>query len=79
MELLVISGSEIIIVLLAVLLLFGSKKIPEVARSIGKGLNEFKKATDDIKREINESSREVTREMDDLKKDITKDIPGDVS
>ncbi len=79
MELLVISGSEIIVVLLAVLLLFGSKKIPEVARSIGKGLNEFKKATDDIKREINESSREVTREMDDLKKDITKDIPGDVS
>jgi sec-independent protein translocase protein TatA len=70
MELLAVGGSEILLVMVAVLILFGSKKIPEVARGIGQGMREFKKATDDIKREINESAREV---KDDLK-DITKNL-----
>ena len=43
-----ISGPEIVVILLVVLLLFGSKKIPEFARGIGKGMREFRKATDDI-------------------------------
>jgi len=47
--LLFISGPEIIVILLVVLLLFGSKKIPEFARGIGKGMREFRKATEDIK------------------------------
>jgi sec-independent protein translocase protein TatA len=70
MELLAVGGSEILLVMVAVLILFGSKKIPEVARGIGQGMREFKKATDDIKREINESAREV---KDDIK-DITKNL-----
>lgn len=37
-----ISGPEIFIVMVVVLLLFGAKKIPEVARGIGKGMNEFR-------------------------------------
>jgi sec-independent protein translocase protein TatA len=68
--LLFVSGSEILVVLLAVLLLFGSKSIPDVARTIGKAMNEFKKATDDIKKEINES--EVGKEIKDLKDDVSK-------
>jgi sec-independent protein translocase protein TatA len=47
-----IGGTEVIFILIAVLLLFGSKKIPEVARAMGKGMREFQKATDDIKREL---------------------------
>jgi len=73
-----LSGQEIVIIALAVLLLFGSKKIPEMARGLGKGLREFRKAADDIKREINESSPEVSKELKDLGKDI-KDSADDLT
>ncbi|MCK5737900.1 twin-arginine translocase TatA/TatE family subunit [bacterium] len=43
---------EILVILLAALLLFGSKRLPEVARSLGKGINELKKAADDIRRDL---------------------------
>ena len=42
-------GSEIILILLAVLVLFGADKLPGSARTLGKGILEVKKATDDIK------------------------------
>lgn len=45
-------GSEWVLILLAVLLLFGAKKIPELARGLGKGIREFKDASREIKREI---------------------------
>ena len=63
--LLFISGPEIFIILLVVVLLFGAKKIPELAKGLGKGMKELKKATDSIKREIDDA---------DLVKDITKDV-----
>ena len=46
-----ISGQEIVILALAVLILFGSKKIPEMARGLGKGMREFRKAADDTSTE----------------------------
>jgi sec-independent protein translocase protein TatA len=51
-----IGAPELLLVFLVVLLLFGGKKLPEVARGLGKGLNEFKKARDDIKSAIDEES-----------------------
>ena len=51
-HILFISGQEIFIVMIVVLLLFGANKIPEIAKGLGKGMREFRKATDDIKREI---------------------------
>jgi sec-independent protein translocase protein TatA len=45
-------GSEWILILLAVLLLFGGKKIPELMRGLGRGMREFKDAKDNIKSEI---------------------------
>ena len=69
-SLLFISGQEIVIVFIVVLLLFGSKQIPEVARGLGKGMKEFKKATDDIKREIRDSSSDVMDDFKDIKHDI---------
>jgi len=58
-----ISGSEIFLIFLVILLLFGADKLPELARTFGKGMNEFKKAADDIKREISESATDI---KDDL-------------
>ncbi|WP_094545993.1 Sec-independent protein translocase subunit TatA/TatB [Rubricoccus marinus] len=44
---------EIAFIFLAILLLFGAKRIPEIARGLGKGIREFKDATNDIKQELN--------------------------
>ena len=53
---------EIILIILAIILLFGAKKIPEIARGLGKGLKEFKKAKDGIKDEVHNISDEVSKE-----------------
>ncbi|RPI00842.1 MAG: twin-arginine translocase TatA/TatE family subunit [Calditrichaeota bacterium] len=44
--------SEMLVILLVVLLLFGSKRLPELARGIGKSMREIKKAANDVRREI---------------------------
>jgi len=51
-------GTEILVILLVILLFFGAKKIPELARGIGQGINEFRKASDQIKKEIEEGEQE---------------------
>ena len=52
-------GAELFFIVLIVIMLFGSKKIPELARGLGKGISEIKNATGDIQREITEGAREV--------------------
>ena len=47
-----LGGGEIILILFIILLLFGAKKLPELAKGLGKGINEFKKASNDIKDEV---------------------------
>lgn len=47
---------EIALIVLAILLLFGAKRIPELARGLGKGIREFKDASREIKREIDEAA-----------------------
>jgi len=44
---------EMIIIMVVVLLLFGANRLPEIARGIGKSINEFRKAAEDVKKEIN--------------------------
>ena len=67
--LLSVSGGEILVVLLFVLIFFGSDKIPELARSFGKGVREFKKAADDLKKEF--ANSELSKDVENIKKDIT--------
>lgn len=52
-------GLEIAIIVLVVLLLFGAKKIPELARGMGQGINEFRKASNEIKSEIEHGQRDT--------------------
>lgn len=56
-----LGGWEWLIVILAVLLLFGAKKIPELARGLGTGIKEFKKATKEVTDEIQSASTEATK------------------
>jgi sec-independent protein translocase protein TatA len=62
-----IGSAEIILIVFVVLMLFGSKKIPEVARALGKGYREFQKATDEIKRELSEMERDKVKLEDEEK------------
>jgi sec-independent protein translocase protein TatA len=50
---------ELILIFIVVLLLFGAKKLPELARGIGKSMGEFKKAREDFEREITRSEGEA--------------------
>lgn len=50
---------EIVFILVIVILLFGAKKLPELARGLGQSLGEFKKARDDFEREIKKSATEL--------------------
>ena len=50
-------GSEWILIIIVVLLMFGGKKIPELMRGIGKGMKEFKDAKDNVKNEIEEGMK----------------------
>tara|TARA_Y100001970_G_scaffold133010_1_gene164086 strand:- start:201 stop:386 length:186 start_codon:yes stop_codon:yes gene_type:complete len=54
-----LGAPEIIIIFAVILILFGGKKLPEFARGLGKGLREFKKATKEIKNEIDSSTDEI--------------------
>jgi len=51
-------GWEWIVIVLFVVIFFGAKKIPEIARGMGKGIREFKDATKEIKKEIEEEPSE---------------------
>lgn len=74
-----LGGGEIFLILFVVLLLFGSKKIPEFARGLGKGIREFKDATNSIKEEISKGANDFQEEkkiINEIKDsvDIKKDI-----
>lgn len=52
-------GPEWIIIALIVLIFFGAKKIPELARGLGKGIREFKDATKEVKKEIEDGEKAI--------------------
>ena len=56
-----LGAGEIILIVLVVLLLFGAKKIPELARGIGKGMSEFKKGLKDVETEIKSTDTDVKK------------------
>jgi len=61
------SGGEILVIVLVAYLVLGPKKIPEIARMVGKGINELRRATDDIKNEF-------TKEMNNFKREANLNI-----
>jgi len=61
-----IGGGELFFIVLVVIMFFGSKKIPELARGLGKGLNELKNATNDIQQEIKDSTKDITKLKDSV-------------
>ena len=75
-----ISTGEVIIILIFILMFFGSKNIPGMARTFGKGLRQIRDATDDIKRDIRQSTDQIQKDIQsnmsniDVDKDIKKNV-----
>lgn len=69
-----VSGGEIFLIIIVILVLFGADKIPELVRSFGKGMNEFKKAADEIKRELVESANDIKHEAMGISRDVQNEI-----
>jgi len=59
---------ELIIILIVALLVIGPKKLPDLAKSLGKGLAEFRRATDDVKESLN--VEQIKNEADDFKDSV---------
>ncbi|TRW26536.1 twin-arginine translocase TatA/TatE family subunit [Flavobacterium zepuense] len=68
-----IGGGELFFIILVVLMLFGSDKIPEIARGLGRGMQQLKDATNEIKTEIHKSA-----DVEGLKKTFTEIGTGDI-
>ena len=74
-----ISGGEITIILLFVLIFFGADKIPEFARMMGKGVREFKKATDDIKREFTDGTSGLMNDIQSIQNSLTNTLTKEIA
>ncbi|MDH3323416.1 MAG: twin-arginine translocase TatA/TatE family subunit [Flavobacteriaceae bacterium] len=68
-----ISGAEIFIILVIVVMLFGADKLPEIARGLGKGMQQLKNATNEVKKEINDSAKKQG-----IDTEFTRDIQSEV-
>ncbi len=66
---------ELIVIFVVALLVFGPQKLPELARSLGKGMAELRKSLQGIKEEIDSEMGEIEKPIKEELKDITKDIP----
>jgi len=72
---------EMLLIMAIALIIFGPKKLPEVGRSIGKALREFKKSTEEIKDKLEEQInaeefKNIQNDFKDIKKDLSEDGEG---
>lgn len=65
-----IGTTEMILIAGVALLLFGGKKLPEMMRGLGQGLNEFKKAANDTSEPVKEAGKEVNSAIDEAKDSV---------
>jgi len=63
-----VGPAELFVVILVIIIFFGSKKIPELMRGLGKGMQEFKNATSDIQEEITKNARTIEKEVNTMDK-----------
>jgi sec-independent protein translocase protein TatA len=64
-----IGTTELLVILFIILLVFGSKKLPELAKGLGKGINEFKRASQDIQSELDINAPLKEDKVDNSKKE----------
>lgn len=65
-----IGTSEMMLILFVALFLFGGKKLPELARGLGRGIREFKDASESIKRDISDQINNFEEEINEVKSEV---------
>ena len=60
------SGGELLVIGIFIIIFFGAKKIPEIARGLGKGIREFKDAAREVKKEIDTPVKSVDKQPDQI-------------
>lgn len=68
-----IGTGEMVVIVLFVLMFFGSKSIPDLARTLGRGMREFRNASDAIKREISDSVKVVDQQIQERRNDVEQE------
>lgn len=75
-----VGAGELLLIMIFILIFFGSKNIPQIARGLGKGMREIKDASNSIRSEIAREANKVTeetgikKEIDTIREDINKNI-----
>lgn len=69
-----LGGGEVVVILFVIILLFGGKGIPGIARTLGKGIREFKDASNSIQRDIRESTGSLTDQVNEHIQEVKKEI-----
>lgn len=69
-----VGGFEILLILLVTLLLFGSKQLPEIARTLGKSWREIKKTTDELKKEFDTQVKSVEEEVKNIDTEVKEKL-----
>ncbi len=68
------SGGEMVVIFLVFLMLFGSKNIPDIARTLGKAMRQFKDATGEIQRDIENSTRDFRNQVEKETRQIRSQV-----
>lgn len=69
-----LGGGEVVLIVMAILLLFGGKGVPNIARVLGKSIREFKDATNNIQRDIHESTGGITNQIKEHVQEVKKEL-----
>lgn len=69
-----LGGGEVVLILFVILLLFGGKGIPNVAKALGKGIREFKDAANGIQKDIAQSTGGITNQINEHIQEVKKEI-----
>lgn len=69
-----LGGGEVVLILLVILLMFGGKGIPNIAKALGKGIREFKDATDGIQKDVMKSTGGITNTIQEHIQEVKKGV-----
>lgn len=72
-----LGGGEIVLIIFVMLLLFGAKGIPNIAKGLGKGIREFKDAANNIQKDIQNSTSGITEQINEQIQEVKKEIEKD--
>ena len=69
-----LGGGEVVLVVFVILLLFGGKGLPTIAKTLGRGIREFKDATNGIQKDLRDSTSGITDQINEHIQEVKKDI-----